>query len=186
VAAGADRTTLELHIGVRAQLFNSMDPAPFRKRDLDPAVVSYIVDWAEELPASAPLRVAITLEQASASGDDAAVVRDAFEQNFRLLAESRRQRLRRLFRDGRISLVIGLAFVAAAVIVSELVSGVVGGSRVAQLVHDSVVIAAWVALWFPVNIFLFEWWPILGEARMFDRLSQMPVSVTCGSAVAAR
>ncbi|MGL4542815.1 MAG: hypothetical protein ACRCUI_09930 [Polymorphobacter sp.] len=180
MAAGADRTILELHLAVREQLFNSMDPAPFRQRDLDPAVVTYIVDWAEALPGNAPLGVAITLEQASASGDDAAVVRDAFEQKFRLLAASSRLRLRRLFRDGRISLVIGLAFVAVAVIVSELVTGFVAGVRVAQLVHDSVVIAAWVALWFPVNIFLFEWWPILGEARMFDRLSQMPV--TCDTA----
>ena len=38
---------LDLHVAVQKQLFNSMDPAPFRKRDLDPVVSAYIVDWAE-------------------------------------------------------------------------------------------------------------------------------------------
>ena len=37
------------------QLFNSMDPAPFRERDLDPEVSLYIREWAEELSLTAPL-----------------------------------------------------------------------------------------------------------------------------------
>ena len=47
--------TLELHVAELRQLFNAMDPAPFRERDLDPNAVSYIVDWARETPASQPL-----------------------------------------------------------------------------------------------------------------------------------
>ena len=38
-------------------------------------------------------------------------------------------------------------------------------------------IGAWVALWRPLEIFLYDWWPILGEARLVDRLSAMPVQV---------
>jgi hypothetical protein len=37
------------------------------------------------------------------------------------------------------------------------------------------VIGAWVALWRPIEIFLYDWWPIRAEARLFDRLSQMEV-----------
>ena len=36
-------------------------------------------------------------------------------------------------------------------------------------------IGAWVALWRPIEIFLYDWWPIRAEARLFDRLSQMEV-----------
>ena len=43
----AETLWLDLHVAVQKQLFNSMDPAPFRKRDLDPVVSAYIVDWAE-------------------------------------------------------------------------------------------------------------------------------------------
>jgi hypothetical protein len=32
-------------------------------------------------------------------------------------------------------------------------------------------------MWRPIEIFLYEWWPIRAEARLFDRLSAMMVSV---------
>jgi hypothetical protein len=43
------------------------------------------------------------------------------------------------------------------------------------LIENSLVIGAWVALWRPIEIFLYDWWPIRAEARLFDRLSQMEV-----------
>ena len=46
---------LELHVAEMRQLFNAMDPAPFRERDLDPNAEAYIVDWGRELPAGVPL-----------------------------------------------------------------------------------------------------------------------------------
>ena len=38
-------------------------------------------------------------------------------------------------------------------------------------------ISGWVALWRPAEIFLHEWWPILAEARLYDRLAVMPVTL---------
>jgi hypothetical protein len=38
---------LEIYLADVRQLFNSMDPAPFRERDLDPNAADYIVEWAE-------------------------------------------------------------------------------------------------------------------------------------------
>jgi hypothetical protein len=53
-------------------------------------------------------------------------------------------------------------------------------------VHESIVIGAWVALWRPLEIFLYEWWPILGEARLYDRLSAMQVQVVGADAPEGR
>jgi hypothetical protein len=52
---------------------------------------------------------------------------------------------------------------------------VVQTERYAALIENSLVIGAWVALWRPIEIFLYDWWPIRAEARLFDRLSQMEV-----------
>ena len=32
-------------------------------------------------------------------------------------------------------------------------------------------------MWRPLEIFLYDWWPIRAEARLFDRLSVMPVRI---------
>ncbi len=47
----------------------------------------------------------------------------------------------------------------------------------ATLVKESLIVSGWVALWRPAEIFLHEWWPILGEARLYDRLVAMPVTL---------
>ena len=53
----------------------------------------------------------------------------------------------------------------------------VGRHNYGRFPHESIVIGAWVALWRPLEIFLYDWWPILAEARLYDRLSAMQVRV---------
>jgi hypothetical protein len=175
----AELLTLDIQVDASERLFNSIDPAPFRDRDLDPAVVEYVVEWAEDLPGDVALRICVQLDHAGA--EDAALVRAAFAENFRQAAASERRAVRRLFRDGRISLVIGLVFVAAAILISESIMVVTSDSAYSRIIADSVVIGAWVALWHPINIFLFEWWPIRRRAVLYDRLAAAEVTVSCAS-----
>jgi hypothetical protein len=168
---------LKLNVSTQQQLFNSMDPAPFRDRDLDPAVVSYIVEWAEELPARVPLSIVVSLATEPVDRQACDILRDAFRQSFRRRAQSVRLQLKRLFRTGRISLVIGLAFLAAATLIGESVAEMVLKERYRTVIHESVVIGGWVALWYPINIFLYEWWPIWRLARLHDRLAALDVEV---------
>jgi hypothetical protein len=172
-----EAATLEVHIDTENQLFNSMDPAPFRRRELDPALVDYIIAFGEKAPASADLELSIQLTTAPPGVDIEAVITEAVCENFRRRAADSRRALRRLFHDGRISLVIGIAFVGLAVLIGEWLGAYLAISHYAQVIVDTFVIGSWVALWHPVNIFLFEWWPILRQAQLYDRLSTMRVRV---------
>ena len=44
-----DWTLIEIKLSETNQLFNSMDPSPFRERDLDPDAAAYIMDALREL-----------------------------------------------------------------------------------------------------------------------------------------
>lgn len=184
-ATNADRAVLELHVGEMNQLFNAMDPAPFRERDLDPNAEEYIVDWARETRAGQPLGLAVRLSRESATEQDARVLRDAIHEYFRQRAHATRQKLRQLLKTGRISLVIGVAFVAIALLVGEFVAGLMGKEGYGWVLKESLVIGGWVALWRPMEIFLYDWWPIRAEARLYDRLGEMEVSVSGAAATAA-
>ena len=50
---------LEIYLADIRRLFNSMDPAPFHERDLDPNAADYIREWAEELPDKGPLALGV-------------------------------------------------------------------------------------------------------------------------------
>jgi hypothetical protein len=168
---------LDIHVDTSERLFNSIDPAPFRDRDLDPEVITYVVEWAEDQPRDARLKLSVQLDHASPAHDDAAVIRAGLAENFRQLAASKRRELRRLFRDGRISLMIGLGFVAIAILIGESVSQTIRNAGYARIIADSAVIGAWVALWHPINIFLFDWWPIRRRAKLYDRIAGAEVTV---------
>lgn len=175
--ARAGANVLDLRLAESRQLFNMMDPAPFRERDLDPTAEEYIVDWARETPPRVPLAIVVHLSRELATPAIRATLAAAVNGYFRDRAAATRRSLRRLFRDGRLSLVIGLAFVAAAIFVSEVVAELFSKASYASIVTDSAVIGAWVALWRPMEIFFYDWWPIRREARLYDRLASADLFV---------
>jgi hypothetical protein len=164
---------LDIRVGELNQLFNMIDPAPFRERDIDPNAESYVVEWAQEARADRPLGLVVHLGREPATREAANLLGEAFHEYFRRRAQAARQRLRRLFRVGRASLAVGLAFLAGAILLGGFLSGLIDDERYAWIVEESFVIGGWVALWRPLEIFLYDWWPIRGEARLLDRLGEM-------------
>jgi hypothetical protein len=56
---------------VDSQLFDLLDPFPFREKDLDKEAEEFIVSWARELPVDRPLKIVVHLPQAQASTPEA-------------------------------------------------------------------------------------------------------------------
>jgi hypothetical protein len=171
------RGELNLYLAETRQLFDSMDPAPFRERDLDPKAEAYVVDWAREAPARVPLRLVVYLGREMAMEGADAMLREAVDDHFRRRAQATWARLRRLFREGRIAFVIGLGFLLGAIALGEWIASGISSERYSIVVQESLIILGWVAIWRPMGIFLYDWWPIRAEAKLLDRLGEMDVQV---------
>ena len=173
---------IEVHVGELKQLFDAIDPSPFRERDLDPKAEEFIVGWAKDLPRNASLALVVDLDREAGLPDEAAVLRDAIHQFFSHRAETYRQRLRELFRVGRTSLVVGLVALAAAIALGDFLATLLRGSRIGGIVRESLTIGGWVSMWRPLEVFLYDWWPIRNEARLSDRLAVMPIRIRYATA----
>lgn len=169
---------IEVHVSDLKQLFNSLDPTPFQGRDLDPQAEEFIVGWARDAPADVPLGLLVHADREAASADATEIVHGAVRDHFKRRADTTRQKLRQLFRLGRRSLVIGLVFLATCIALGDVVETTLLQSRFAGIVRESLLIGGWVAMWRPIEVFLYEWWPIRAEAVLSDRLSAMVVRVT--------
>ncbi len=191
-AAGAPTSPhceqIEVRVAELKQLFNSIDASPFRQRDLDPNAEDFIVGWARESPRSAKFGLLVNLERApppAEIADESAALGDAIREFFTHRALVTRSRLRQLLRIGRISLLVGLAFLVAAVGLGNLLANVMKGPvlgmglgpGLGDLLREGLVICGWVAMWRPLEILLYGWWPIRTEALLYDRLSVMPVRI---------
>jgi hypothetical protein len=119
----------------------------------------------------------VHVDRREASDGDPAVLGQAISQSFGRRARGTRRRLRELFRRGRISLLIGLAFLGASSVLANALTGWAAAGGIASVLRDSIVIGGWVAMWRPLEIFLYDWWPIRAEAKRYARLAAMPVRI---------
>lgn len=176
ISGAGPHDTIQVHVRDLAQLFDSLDPYPFYERDLDPDAEEYIVASLRELDRRRPCRIIIYLDEFTERGDPAAAER-AVQTHFARRARLERRELSRLMRQGWVSLFIGVSFLGLLLFASELVVTFLGEGTFARLLRESLVIGGWVAMWRPLEIFLYEWWPILGKARAFERLAAIPVDL---------
>jgi hypothetical protein len=180
-ADGADTpqtgNTIKLNLRNLAQLFNSLDPSPLREKDLDRDAEEFIVSWAQELPPHCEPRLTICLENPLPPAQTPQTVGEAVRHYFAYRATVSRLELRQLLTRGRTSLLIGIAFLSSCLLLSELVARYVPEGALLVIPREGLTIGGWVALWRPMEIYLYDWWPIRRRARLFDRLGRMAVEV---------
>lgn len=167
---------IELNLREISQLFNTMDPSPFHERDLDHDAEEFIVSWAREFPRHEPIVLVVHLGDAHQVQEAQSMIKEAVQHYFAYRVELNRLEFRHLMQDGLRSLLTGLAFLAACLAVSRsLVGG--GSGTFSTLARESLAIGGWVAMWRPMEIYLYDWWPLRRRGRIFKKLSQMDVEV---------
>jgi hypothetical protein len=166
---------IEVFVDRIEQLFNSMDPSPFHERDLDDDAEEFIVGWAREFPRRDPISLVVHVNQLPPRDDVQHLVETAVHNYFAYRAKLNRLEFRHLLKQGRTTLIIGLAFLAGCMLTSQLLRRQEGTLPI--VLREGLIIAGWVAMWRPMEIFLYEWWPLLRSGRLYEKLSRMRVEV---------
>ena len=152
-----------------------MDPSPFHERDLDDDAEEFIVGWAREFPRRDPVSLVVHVNQLPAHADAEHLLETAVHNYFAYRAKLNRLEFRYLLKQGRTSLIIGLTFLAVCMITSQLLRR--QEETLSIVIREGLIIAGWVAMWRPMEIFLYEWWPLLRRGRLYEKLSRMRVEV---------
>jgi hypothetical protein len=175
--ADIPNNAIELRVDRLAQLFHSLDPYPFRERDLDKEAEDYIVSWARELETDQPLKIVVHAPTNEAQTKAAAELHEALARYFAYRAESVQRELNELFRVGWRSLASGMAVLAACLFSAHFLAGYFFQPPVQRLVEESLLILGWVANWRPIEIFIYDWWPIVRRRNLYRRLAEARVEI---------
>src|SRR5512140_3577786 len=114
---------IELRVDNIAQLFHTLDPFPFRERDLDREAEEFIVGWARELSADRAIRIAVHYPESEAQTNAARELSEAFHRYFFERAGTTEREIKELFRVGRRSLGIGITILIICLVSAHLVGG---------------------------------------------------------------
>ncbi len=163
---------IELALRSPAELFEPGEPPPLGPRALHPQVVDAIAQQWLRAPrgCSLQLRILLPAETLGETGQLTGAIRDYF------LARSVAEQLeiRRVLRDGRITLIIGLVFLTLVNGIAELIRATIPG-RFAGAVVAGLEIFGWVALWYPAELLLYAWLPAYRRVRLLRRLSEASI-----------
>jgi hypothetical protein len=171
-----DPGTIELRLRNVSQLFNTLDPFPFRERDLAPEAEEYIIDWAQDLPADQPVRIVIHVPPDAAGLSTAPDLAHAITTWFGERTKTETRQLRTLFRDGRLALLIGVIILSVCLFLALRSSELIGATY-GRVLQESLIIVGWVVIWRPAEIFLYDWLPIVRRRKLFSRLANATVTV---------
>ena len=175
--------TIEVNLQDLEQFFNTMDPSPFHKKDLDDELEEFIVSWATEYPLHEPLRLIVYLQNRPADTDVQSVIERAVHNYFAYNTDLNHREFKLLLREGRTSLLIGLVFLTFCLSGGQMASRLqIPG---ASIVETSLTIAGWVAMWHPMDVFLYGWWPLRRAGKVYRKLSTIPVEVRYSNIAAA-
>ncbi len=153
-----------------------MDPSPFHEKDLDHDAEEFIVSWAREFPKKDPISLLVQVNELPPHGDAQDLVEVAIHNYFAYRAKLNRLEFRHLLKEGRTSLIIGLVFLGLCLLISQLLLRRNEGT-LSIVFRESLTIAGWVAMWRPMQIFLYEWWPLRRRGHLFEKMSRMHVEV---------
>lgn len=169
---------IDLHVTDVLQLFDMMDPYPFRERDISGEVDEHIYDEAVDMPSTAPIAIFIHMPAAAADTEAAQGLNAAFAGFFMGQADRASRELSQLLRLGRQALMVGLLVLAACVVVGQVMYNLLAGTtHLASIIMEGFMILGWVANWRPLEIFLYDWWPIAQKRKLYRRLAEAPVTV---------
>ena len=169
-----DAVAVELRLDRISRLYNSLDPAPFNEKELEAAADEYIVGSAEDL-SGRPMRLVVMLPDSELARPEAAHIPDSIRNHFALREQSEQRRLRTMLQRGRISLLIGLGFLAVCLVGREVL--IASESTITRILAEGLLIVGWVAMWGPLDVFLYGWWPIAGRRKLFAGLAKLDVEV---------
>lgn len=171
MATEANEIAIELRVDDIAQLFHTLDRLPFREKDVDREAEDYIVGWARELSRNQPITIIVHFPNTETQAKTAKELGSAVHRYFADRAMPLSATSTSCFVLDGIRLRFGLVILTACLISAHFLVGLIFGGPFKRLAEESFLILGWVANWRPLEIFLYEWWPLARRRDLYRRLS---------------
>lgn len=167
---------IEVRVKHHLQLFDVRDPAPFRERDLDDDFVEYIMASAREFSISTPLKIVLHIEERETEKVGKELIRGAIYSYMSYRLDLQKSELKKFIKRIPMYLTIGLVLLGTCLGVSQNLP-VSDTPGLMSILREGLVIFGWVSIWKPIELVLFDWYPIFEELRFSKKLLETEIDV---------
>lgn len=163
---------IDITAGKINDLYNDFDKyAPYIKKDLEQALVDYIIDAARDLGREA-FSIRFHLLEPPDEEMKARVI-TSINSYFLYLKNIELRELARATRTSLIFLAVGVTLLSLSVWLHQQMG--LDAPVLSRVVAEGLTVAAWVALWQALAMFLINWSPYRRLIKMYDRIAATPI-----------
>ena len=167
-----DLVVIEIAINTPYDLYEDKDPSPLKTRDLKPSVETYLIHCLREIPKKLKVRIDFCFYEFSGDENEKQKLEKSVKSFLKYRAVTKKIDFRFRCFDGFKAIVIGLLFLFLCIYIQHI-SQVKNPDVLYTFYMEGLSVLGWVSLWNPVQIFLYEVWPILSYARSLKRCSEL-------------
>lgn len=164
-----EHNTLYLKIGSLNALFDDRDPESLPLRRLNPEWLEYVFDMMNDMPGNGKVHLSLQTNQDILGAWKVETLAMSLHEHLKDHDELLRRRLKGNFQKGRSALGVGLITLVIFTALSEATTLLYLGIF-QQVLEEGFLIFGWVALWRPIEILLYDWWPIAEDRKKIKRL----------------
>ena len=167
---------IEVRVKSPPQLFDARDPAPFRDRDLDDDFVEYIVSTVREFSHKAPVKILIHIAEGPPKDLPFESIREAIKSYWEYQTELFERDLKNFLKRAQLFIVIGLVVLGACISIAHGIS-VSDPPGFLSILKEGIVIFGWVSMWKPIELLLFDWYPLFEKVRLYRKLMRTEIEI---------
>lgn len=171
---------IEVRVKSPLQLFDARDPAPFWERDLDDDFVGYVMAATKEFSMSTPLKIVIYVEERETKELPKEAIREAFHSYLMYRIDVQRGELKSFVKRAQMFLLIGVSILVSCLSIAQGIT-VPSPPGMLGILRDGIVIFGWVSIWKPIELILFDWYPLYEILRYYDKLLQTEIDIRFAS-----
>lgn len=160
---------IEIDLDHYEDVFNEWDPAPFKRRDLDPDLRVYLDESSEDIPPRFPVTLQFTAPEKIHNAEKEMSVRLGLRNAFAFEKRLVQRKLRRLTLKMAVQTVVAVALL---VLVHWLGMVLEDPTLWRSLLAEGLTIGAWVFGWDAIATFAFERIRLRGIMRRWERFCE--------------
>ncbi|HWJ25215.1 MAG TPA: hypothetical protein VNS32_01665, partial [Flavisolibacter sp.] len=134
----------------------------------------FIIEEAEKSPGS---DFRITIQVAEEHSFNVNEIASLIHRHFKSKTETASHQARKTVRLGWKTLFIGFLFLIVMYLLTKIVTGILPENALMISLRELFIILAWVALWRPADLLLYEWRIYKRNAKLFERIAKCKVQV---------
>lgn len=171
---------IEVRIKDIQQIFDARDPAPFRERDLDDDFVEYIVSSAKEFSLLTPLKIVIHIE-AELKEITPEAIKESIREFFDYKIDIQESELKSFLKRAQMFLGIGLFALFICIGAAQNIKPPEETPSFIGILREGIVILGWVSMWKPIELILFDWYPLYEKIRLYRKLRKTDIQILLNS-----